>query len=201
MDGESTEEAAGVVDGDVPVVAPRPSDDRVAARRARRSRGRLPWLASIAAAVVISVVARTLIVGVRVDDRLTALDHQIEGLEKVTLATIDITAEPDTQRVALASTSGDPAAGHLLFSPTTEELVVVASGLTEPPSGQEYRCWVEIDGTRTSIGKMFFSNDLAYWVGAAPSIAGVDEGPQFGVSLTTVGSPSAPSPPVLAGQL
>ena len=119
----------------------------------------------------------------------------------MTLATIDITAEPDTQRVALTSTAGDRASGNLLYSPSTVQLVVVASGLTEPPSGQEYRCWVEIDGTRTSIGKMFFSNDLAYWVGPAPSIAGVDDGAQFGVSLTTAGSPSAPSPPVLAGEL
>ena len=201
MADESAEEAPGVVDVDDPAVPAPASHDGVGAARARRSRGLLPWVASIAAAVVLSVVATTLIVGIRVDDRLTALDHQIEGLETVTLATIDITAEPDTQRVALTSTAGDPASGNLLYSPSTVQLVVVASGLTEPPAGQEYRCWVEVDGTRTSIGKMFFSNDLAYWVGPAPSIAGVDEGAQFGVSLTTVGSPSAPSPPVLAGQI
>ena len=103
--------------------------------------------------------------------------------------------------MALASTAGENADGNLLFSPGTTQLVVVATGLTKPPDGQEYRCWVEVDGTRSSIGKMFFSNDLAYWVGPAPSVADVPDGAQFGVSLTTVGSPSAPAPPVLAGEL
>ena len=37
----------------------------------------------------------------------------------------------------------------------------------------EYRCWVEIDGARQSVGKMFFSADLAYWVGPAPAVSGL----------------------------
>ena len=47
------------------------------------------------------------------------------------------------------------------------------TGLTPPPAGQEYRCWVEVDGTRQRVGKMFFSQDLAYWVGPSPAITGL----------------------------
>ncbi len=44
-----------------------------------------------------------------------------------TRATLDITAEPDAARVALASTDGGADRGTLLFSPSTTELVVVAT--------------------------------------------------------------------------
>ncbi len=43
-----------------------------------------------------------LIVGSRVDDQLAAQDAAIEDLEDVTTATLQVTAEPDAERVALA---------------------------------------------------------------------------------------------------
>ena len=64
----------------------------------------LPWVAAIAAAVVLSVVASTLIIGARVDEQLAAQERAIAGLEAVTSATLAITADPDAERVALAST-------------------------------------------------------------------------------------------------
>ena len=78
---------------------------------------------------------------------------------------------------------------------------MVATDLTEPPAGQEYRCWIERDGARTSIGKMFFADDLAYWVGDTPSIADAPPGSTFGVSLTDVGSTTPEADPVIVGQL
>ena len=66
-------------------------------------------------------------------------------------------AEPDAERVALATTDGGAAAGTLLFSPSTGELVAVASGLVPEPDGMEYGCWIEVDGTRTRIGKMYWA--------------------------------------------
>ncbi len=130
-----------------------------------RARSVLPWVAGIAAAVVISVVASAAFVGGRVDQQLAAQARTIAGLEAVTTATLAITADPAAERVGLASTSGAPAVGSLLFSPASTQLVVVASGLDDPPSGQEYRCWVLVDGQRVDVGRMNFADDLAFWVG------------------------------------
>jgi hypothetical protein len=161
----------------------------------------LPWVAGIAAAVVLSVVASTLIVGARVDDQLAAQQRGIAGLEAVTSATLAITADPDAGRVALASTDATDTSGSLLFSPSTTELVVVADGLTEPPEGQEYRCWLLVDGQRQDVGKMFFADDLAFWVGETPEVATVEPGTTFGVSLTEVDDPSLEADPVIVGEL
>jgi hypothetical protein len=181
-----------------PVAIPVAARDPVAVSR-RPSL--LPWVASIAAAVVLSVIASSLIIGARVDEQLAAQDRAIAGLEAVTSATLAITAEPDAARVALSSTDGSPTSGSLLFSPSTTELVVVADGLTEPPSGQEYRCWLLLDGTRVDVGRMFFADELAFWAGDTPEVATASDGTTFGVSLTQVDAPSLDAEPVIVGEL
>ena len=161
----------------------------------------LPWVATLAAAVVLSVAATSFLVGRQLDEGLATQARAIEGLEKVTLATIAITADDEAQRVSLAGTDGSATTGSLLFSPKTRLLVVVADGLAGPPAGREYRCWMEIDGQRTPVGKMFFADDLAYWVGDTPEVSGAGPGTTFGVSLTDVGGSSLEADPVIAGQL
>ena len=74
-------------------------------------------------------------------------------------------------------------------------------GLTPPPAGQEYRCWVEVDGKRQRVGKMFFNEDLAYWVGPAPAVAGLSTGATFGVSLVDAAGSAVDTDPVLLGEL
>jgi hypothetical protein len=172
-----------------------------AASTAPRRGAVLPWVAGIAAAIVLSVVASTLIVGARVDEQLAAQSRAIAGLEAVTSATLTITADPDSGRVALASTDGSDTSGTLLFSPSTTELVVVADGLTTPPDGQEYRCWLLVDGERQDVGKMFFADDLAFWVGDTPEVATISDGATFGVSLTSVERPSLDADPIIVGEL
>ena len=81
------------------------------------------------------------------------------------------------------------------------QLSVVATGLTPPPAGLEYRCWVEVKGARARVGKMFFSGGLAYWVGPAPAISGVGSGALFGVSLVDIGRGTLDAEPVLIGAL
>jgi hypothetical protein len=166
---------------------------------AGRGRPVVTWVASLAAAVVLSVVATTAIVGWRLDDRLAAQDAAIEGLADVTTATLEVTAEPDVTRVGLSSPSGDGVSGTLVFSPSTTDLVVVADGLTEPASGMEYRCWVDVDGDRQGIGKMFFGGGLAYWVGPSPAVAGLDGEATFGVSLVSLEGGTVAPDPVLTG--
>jgi hypothetical protein len=141
-----------------------------------------------------------LIVGSRVDERLAAQSETVEALQEVAIATLQVTGELDARRVVLAGTSAG-LRGDLIFSPGTSELVVVATGLTPPPAGQEYRCWVEQAGQRERVGKMFFSDDLAYWVGPAPAVQGLVSGATFGVSLVNADGSAVDTEPVLDGAL
>ena len=73
--------------------------------------------------------------------------------------------------------------------------------LDRPPAGQEYRCWVEVSGQRQNVGRMFFADDLAFWVGDTPAVSDVEPGTTFGVSLADLDSPSLDAPPVIVGEL
>jgi Anti-sigma-K factor rskA, C-terminal len=183
--------------------APTASDtaSSVVPERDHRARRIVPWVAAIAAAVVISVIASTVIVSDRLDAQVASRDRVIAGLEAVTTATLALTSEPDVERVALTPTGPTDAAGTLLFSPSTTQLVVVASGLEPAPTGQEYRCWVLIDGQRTDVGRMNPGGDVSYWVGVTPEVGSVPDGTTFGVSLTSLDGSDAGADPVIAGDL
>jgi hypothetical protein len=157
--------------------------------------------AAVAAAVVLSVAATSLIVGSRVDGQLAAQAETIHELQEVTTATLAVTAEPDAEHVALVGVTDANLSGSLVYSPATADLVVVAEGLTAPLAGLEYRCWVEIGGTRHRVGKMFFGGDLAYWIGPTPAVSGVSDGATFGVSLVDATGPAVDAAPVLLGKL
>jgi hypothetical protein len=170
--------------------------------RNRPSRGQvIGWFGAIVAAVVLSVVATTFLIGSRVDGQLAAQNATVEALEKLTTATLDVTGQPDAQRVALTGVTDPKLDGSLVFSPATTELVVVSYDLANPPAGQEYRCWVEVNGQRQRVGKMFFSNDLAYWAGDVPAVSGLSGAATFGVSLVDASGQSIETAPVLAGHL
>jgi hypothetical protein len=167
-----------------------------------RARRVLPWAAAIAAAVALAVSGASYLTNRDLADRVTQQMGSIAALETVQRATLELTADSGSRRVKLASTNGDPEmVGTLLFSPSTRKLVVVAYDLTRPPSGQEYRCWVEIDGQRHDVGKMFFADELAFWVGTTPEVAALPAGTTFGVSPTSIGSPSLEADPVIRGQV
>lgn len=182
-------------------VSPSPSPAiRSVTSRSQRGRSALGWVAAIAAMVVLSVVATSFVVGGRVDERLARAGDTIQALQAVTLATLQVTAEPDARRVSLVGT-GPGLAGNLIFSPSTSELVVVATGLTPPPAGQEFSCWVEQAGNRQRVGKMFFSDDLAYWIGPVSAVEGLVGDVTFGVSLVDASGAAVMSSPVLVGSL
>jgi hypothetical protein len=172
-------------------------------------RGSTHWLLSLAAVVAISVVATAAIVNGRLDAALAERDvaiadqqESIDDLAKVSKWTLRVSGEPDAQRVALASATGGEASGTVLFSRSTKELVVVVTGLSEPPSAQQLRCWVSTDGERTVVGQMFFSADLAYWVGEVSALQAVEDGASFGVSLADATQPDDPGgEPVISGEL
>jgi hypothetical protein len=150
--------------------------------------------AVLAAGVAVAVVS--------VDRGVAEQEYEgtIEALAKVNVWTLRVDGEPDVQRVALARTDGSPGA-TLVFSPGSTDLVVVATDLAEPPAGQEYRCWVEVDGERKRVGKMFFGGGLAYWVGPVPAAANATAGTKFGISLAPIGAQGTDAEPVMVGEL
>lgn len=157
----------------------------VLGRSAAGRRAALGWVAAIAAAVLLSVAATSAIVGSRVDAQLAEQAATIDALQHVTIATLQVGASADARRISLAG--AEPGlGGELVFSPSTTELVVVATGLTEPPADQEYRCWVNRSGDRERVGRMFFGDGLAYWVGPVEAIADLEGPATFGVTLVSL---------------
>jgi hypothetical protein len=160
------------------------------------------WLGSLAAAVVLAVglswflVARPLADAAQ-DDRETA-----SALVRITTASVALEAQPDVRHVTLAVAHPPSAAGPagtLSFSPGSREVVVVTTGLATPGPDEEYRCWVEANGRRDQLGRMYEIGDIAAWEGTAEVIASVPAGARFGISLAKAGEPGA-GEPVLAGQ-
>jgi hypothetical protein len=92
-----------------------------------------------------------------------------------------------------------PAAGTLSFSATNGGLVVVADALAPAPAGKEYRCWFEDASGRWKVGKMYFSGDIAYWVGDVAGLDKVTPGTEFGVSLESTDGSDISGLPVLLG--
>lgn len=160
---------------------------------------RFASIAAIAAAVVLTVVATAAVVDRRSEDRLAAVESDLADVSRVTAATLALSGEADAQHVALDG-AGDRW-GQLVYSPEKAELAVLAGGLSEPSGDREYRCWVEVDGRRSPVGKMFFGGDLAYWVGPAPAVAELPAGATFGVSLVDAEGHDVGEPPVLAGDV
>jgi hypothetical protein len=199
--GEVADQGSPEVAGEPGVIAASSATARPADRSRRSLREILPWAATVAAAVALVVSAASFIVNREMVDRLATQVTTISALERVQTATIELTADPDARRVELASTTGGETTGTLLYSPSTTDLVVVAYDLARPASGQEYRCWVEIDGQRHDVGRMFFADELAFWVGETPEVSDLPAGTVFGVSPAAVGSPSLEADPVLRSQL
>jgi Anti-sigma-K factor rskA len=180
-----------------------PPVDMGRARAARRGvPGAALWATAMAAAVIVAIVGTTLFV-TRSNETVTqAQAAQIASLGKVATWSLRIDGESDAKYVGLAATNGNAdLAGTLAFSPQSKELVVLAEGLVPPPSGMQYRCWVEIDGTRKRIGQMFFGGGVAYWVGSVEGLGGVGMGTRFGVSLVPADGDSLTADPVLLGDL
>ena len=185
---------------DVPAASTEPSPVTSlapAAGRRRDRRLRIGWVASLAAALIVAVSGTSFVLNADHTATSARLFDEIDALGDVARWTLRVDAQPDVRRIQLASATGSQATGTLVFSPTSTELVIVADHLAPAPAGHEYRCWVERDGQRSGIGKMFFGGSLAYWVGDVPQVAGLAPGARFGVSLVDLGANGAPSEPVL----
>jgi hypothetical protein len=176
----------------------RPAPEPVHLGTARRDRlGRAPrpawWLASLAAAIVIAVVGTAAFVG-------GSRDRQTEDLREVAAWTIRVDRQADAHHVPLVAAVGGGPTGTLIYSPSSTDVVVVATGLTPPDAGMEYRCWVETGGSRQRVGRMLVGAGVAYWVGTSSSLSGLAAGSTFGISLVPLAGDPVSGEPVLVGQ-
>jgi hypothetical protein len=162
----------------------------------------LTWIVATAAVTLIAVTLTAGLVSSRRDSGDQPPTNDAAALAQVTQWSIRIAAQADAVRVVLTSGSGSGAVGTLEFSPSSREVVVVADGLVRPAAGQQYGCWVLINGQRQRLGPMFFNgSDIAYWVGDVDLLADVPAGSTFGVSLIDPGGTVAAPDPVLSGML
>ena len=135
------------------------------------------------------------------DAALQEKDAQIAVLEETSLTSVRVSAQPDARQIELAAAAGaGDATGTLLFSPSGGELVAVATNLEPEREDQEYGCWVEVDGTRTRLGRMYWAGDLWAWAGPVAGLGDIPPGATFGVSLGPVGG-GGDAAPVLTGEL
>jgi hypothetical protein len=166
------------------------------------SRGRrIAVVAGLAAALIAAVAGTSLILDARNQSVIAQQADIIAALSRVTTWTLRLEAQPDARRVELAAAPGTNASGSILFSAARRELVVVVTGLTEPAAGREFRCWMEVDGRRGPVGRMFFGGDLSYWAGPVETLGDIGTSARFGVSLVDAAGTSVEGDPVLSGEL
>lgn len=168
-----------------------------------QGRGPLRWMA--AAAVLLLAIGLTwTAAGMSRDEELRDQAREIAALGQLSAWQLRIDARDDAERVLLTSAdvlSDNAPIGSLAFSPASREMVVSATGLEPPDSGREYRCWVSVNGQRERLGRMYFSAEIAYWVGRVDVLDRVVPGSIFGVSLAEAGSTDVVSEPVIFGTL
>jgi len=183
---------------------PAPAADRapvpVNIETARAGRRRFAVLSGLAAAVVIASVLGFATAGVVLAPGTDNHDSEVAVLSAVTETTMKIEQGPDATHLVLATTDGGSAAtGTLLFSPSDGNLVMVADSLAPLPAGMEYGCWVEVNGERRRIGRMYPGGGVQAWAGRVDGLAGLPPGTVFGVSLVPIGG--GDGKPVLTGTL
>ena len=152
------------------------------------------WV-GLAAALVVLVVGAGLLIDQAA--RLNTAQEEAHGLTAAMAAVDRVLATPDHRVVTLTTAQG--AAGGSI-SWTRHDLVVLSTALTAPKPGEVYRCWLNSDGNGWAVGKMYFAEGTAYWVGSLDEWASFEIGPttEFKVSLEPPGAdPSTRSGPVV----
>jgi hypothetical protein len=180
-----------------------PAAAAVGGRSGRRSRWRLAGVGQLAAAVaLVAVIAgSSALIALRVQAEIQSQQEVAAAIARVTTWTLRVDGADDGRRVELSDRGVGGANGTLVFAPSRGELVVVARGLVEPPGDTLYRCWVEVDGERRNVGRMFFGGGIAYWAGRVDGLAEVPVGAVFGIGKVGPDGSLEGSTPELEGSL
>ena len=130
----------------------------------------LAWIGAIAAAVLIAVAATTFVLDRQFGNQLARRPGAARvGRARPCDSDHGRIVQRGGRRAGPSCRSRRPLGPRRLLG--RQGRAGVIAGLTEPAGDREYRCWVEIDGQRTPVGKMFFGADLAFWAGPARTSA------------------------------
>lgn len=166
--------------------------------QALRSLRRRFGVVAVAAAAAFALLAAGAFVAADLQRQLDMARGEVAELRTLGAEVQAMLQRPTTRVVALRGEGGD-ARGSLVADPVAGRLAVLVDALPPAGEGQEYRCWVEIDGVRRAVGRMWLEADFAYWSGEA-EFAGWPPGARFGVSLEPVDEPAS-GPALLIGEL
>lgn len=148
-----------------------------------------------------AVFAAILVAGGLVLERQSQLDAaaaDVARLEAAT-ATMDRILRSDHVVLALVDSSG-AVGGSLSWS--RHDIAIVTSALAEPAADRIYRCWIERDGVRSPVGRMFFAGATGYWTGSLDDWAEISfDGGTFGISLEPAEGAPDGNAPVLTADL
>jgi hypothetical protein len=152
-------------------------------RQSRRSAAPA-WLAAIAAVLIMGAFGAGAIVGLQAGPAAGPTAAPEPALARVTGTHARIMASADGVEVVLLDPSGVPR-GLLAVAPSSGEMVAVAGGLGPAPAGATYRCWIEAEGRRTTLGTMYLAGDVGWWAGPVALKGPIAPGTRFGVSVVT----------------
>jgi hypothetical protein len=169
-------------------------------RREGRVRYALAGLA-MAAVVVIAVGVSAAVAGGVARSELAA--EQARSAELARSADIATGLLGDATALRIPMTGAAGASGVAVISPASYHGAVVASGLPEAGAGNEYVCYVVIDGERRLVGRMAESGSTYAWTGEIGTHSGVKPGSvtEYGVLLVPTGSQAVDGTPVISGSL
>ncbi len=156
-------------------------------------------LALLGAAAVFGLLAAGSFVAADLQGQLERTRQEAAHLRELSVEIETLLQQPTARLVALRSDAGEPA-GALIVDPASNRIAVVTDDLPPPVEGMEYRCWVERDGLREPVGRMWFEGGLAYWSGANEGVSAWPPGTSFGISLEAIDEPAS-EPAVLSGEL
>jgi hypothetical protein len=163
----------------------------------RRRPGYARRLLPLAAALGIVALGAGLLIdqGLRLD----RAQQQTAGLEALAVTVDRVLSDPNHRVVSLHAADGT-ASGSISWS--RHDIAVLTLALEPPPPDRVYRCWIERDGVRSPVGKMWFSGGTAYWNGSLDEWAttSFEAGGTFGISLEPVSAPAG-NPAVLVADL
>lgn len=195
--------SAPVSTGPAPAAAPLPIAIPVAFPvRAPRRMPVLVRSLALAAAFILAVGGTALVVGSIARSDLEAERARNAALVATAESALRLLADPTAIHIPMQDGPGS-AAGMAVVAPGTYDATVVAVGLPEPPAGQEYACYIVLDGRRVLVGRMEDGGSAYAWAGTIDALATAAPGSVggYGVLLVPVGSTSTEGTPVLSGSL
>ncbi|HUG30163.1 MAG TPA: anti-sigma factor [Candidatus Limnocylindria bacterium] len=155
----------------------------IAIAHVRSRRAIATWIGLAASLIVLTGAG---VITVDQVARRAAAESEAVALGSV-VAAVDRMLAVDHKVVQLETTTGRPA-GTISWS--RHDWVVLTTALDQPPSGQEYLCWLEADGRSVPVGHMEFAGGTAYWVATLDEWQTWEIGPttRFIVTLEPAGA-------------